>query len=310
MHTKRNMLLLVLTSMIWGVAFVFQTTGGNAVGPYTFSCLRSVTAFIALIPVIRLLDHLGLTSHRPQSKQDWQTLIRGGVLCGLALAGTSIFQQLGLFLGTSAGKAGFLTACYIILVPVLGIFLHKKCGWNVWLAVGVTLVGLYLLCLSGGFTFQMSDLCVLVCSLACACHIMIIDHYTVKVDAVRLSWIQFIVAAAIAAVPMVLIDMGGNPEGLRGWAGAFAGLDAWIPLLYAGLLSSAVGYTLQCVGQQDVNPTIATLLMSMESVFSALAGWVMLNQSLSPRELAGCVLIFAAVIFAQIPPETFRRKKA
>ena len=299
--TLRNELLLILTALIWGVAFVFQSTGGDAVGPYTFSSLRSVIASIALLPVIRLLDRLGLTERRPQTRQDWRTLILGGVCCGVALAATSIFQQLGLYMGTPAGKAGFLTACYIVLVPVLGLFLKRRCGWNVAVAVGITLAGLYLLCMNGSLTLQASDAMVLICSLACAAHILIIDHFAPRVEVVRMSCIQFITAACIAAVPMVWVDMGHSAAGLSQWLQAFRQPDAWIALLYAGLLSSGVGYTLQCIGQQGLNPTIASLLMSLESVFSVIAGWLMLGQSLSGREIAGCVLIFGAVVFAQLP---------
>ena len=304
MKSIRNPLILLLTAFIWGIAFVFQTTGGNATGPFTFACVRSVIAAIALLPAIKLLDRAGLTHNRPQTKAQWKTLMKAGLLCGLCLAMTSICQQLGLYMGTATGKAGFLTACYIILVPVLGIFLKRRCGWNVWLAVLITVFGLYLLCMNGSISFQTSDLIILGGALACALHILVVDHYMYEVDAVRLNLVQIIVAALITSVPMFWSDMQHSMVGFQDWLTRMSTWEAWSALLYAGLFSSAIGYTLQCVGQQGVHPTVASLLMSFESVFSVLGGWLILGQHLSTRELLGCLLIFVAVIFAQIPMPT------
>ena len=295
------MLLLVLTALIWGVAFVFQSTGGEAVGPFTFICLRFLMGGTVLLPVIRLLDKMGLTEHRPQTKQDRRALLLGGVCCGLCLTGVTVFQQLGLHLGTAPGKAGFLTACYIVLVPVLGLFLKRRCGLHVWIAVLITLAGLYLLCMEGSLTLRLSDGLVLLCSLCNALHILTIDHFTRRLDAVRMSCIQFYTVGLIAAVPMVLTEMGTDAASVGRWAAAFSSPDAWIALLYAGILSSGVAFTLQCVGQQDVEPTVASLLMSLESVFSVLAGWLMLGERMSLRALLGCGLIFCAVVLSQLP---------
>lgn len=299
--------LLILTAFIWGTAFVAQSTGGDTVGPYTFNCIRSIIGGLFLIPVIFFLDKLGYTKKRPSNKRDQKTLIIGGTLCGIALCFASNIQQLGLYLGTSAGKAGFLTSCYIVLVPILSLFLKKRCGWNIWIGVLITLVGLYLLCMNGSLLFQLSDLLVLVCALIFAIHILVIDHFSPLVDGVRMSCIQFFVCGIITLIPMFFVDMGHSVSGIVEWIPPLLSLDAWIPLLYAGIGSCGIAYTLQIIGQEGLNPTIASLLMSLESVFSVIAGWLLLNEKMGSRELLGCVLIFFAVILAQIPIKT--RKK-
>lgn len=299
----KNAIVLTLTALIWGTAFVAQSMGGDAIGPYSFCCIRSFMGALVLLLVIWISDLWGSSGNRPKTGEEYKTLLKGGICCGFCLAVATIFQQLGLYYGTPAGKAGFLTACYIILVPVLGIFLKKKCGRNVWCAVAMTLCGLYLLCLSEQLTIQISDVFVLICSVIYSVHILVVDHFVVRVDAVRMSCVQFITAGILSAPLMFLVDMGHCVEGMKLWAQAFDGLDAWIPLLYAGIMSSGVGYTLQMVGQQGANPTLASLVLSLESVFSVLAGWMILGEGFSVRELAGCVLIFAAIILAQVPAQ-------
>ena len=303
MRKRIHMLMLVLTALIWGVAFVFQSKGGEAIGPFSFICLRFLIGGTVLLPVIRLLDHMGLTQHRPTDRAERRELLKGGICCGLCLTGVTVCQQMGLYLGTEPGKAGFLTACYIVLVPVLGLFLKRRCGTRVWIAVGITLCGLYLLCMEGSLTIRLSDALVLLCSLCNALHILTIDHFTRRLDAVRMSCIQFYTVGVLTAIPMLCSEMGFTAGGISQWAAAFAGWDAWIPLLYAGILSSGVAFTLQCVGQQGVEPTVASLLMSLESVFSVLAGWLMLGQQMSMRGLGGCALIFAAVVLCQLPQQ-------
>lgn len=295
----RNQLLLVLTAFIWGVAFVAQSEGGDAVGSYSFNCVRSLIGSAVLVPVILLLDRLGLTSRKPKTKEDKALLLRGGICCGIILCLASNLQQLGINLGTAAGKAGFLTACYIVLVPILGIFLKKRCPWNVWVGVALTVGGLYLLCITESFTLQLSDILVLLCALVFSLHILVIDHFSPLVDGVRMSCLQFLVSGLLSGIPMVFVEM--RSAGFTAWCASFASFNAWVAILYAGIMSCGVAYTLQIVGQQGVNPTIASLLMSLESVFSVLAGWVILHQKLSLKELSGCVLIFAAVVLAQLP---------
>lgn len=309
---RRNSFLLVIAAMIWGAAFVAQSTGGDAVGPYTFNCVRSVIGSLVLIPVIILSDRLHWTRKKPVSREDKRTLLTGGISCGIALSVASNLQQVGITMGTPVGKAGILTACYMLLVPILGLFIGKKCGWNIWLGVGITAVGLYLLCIQGSFSVQLSDILILLCALCFAVQILIVDHYADRVDGVRMSCIQFIVSGIISAMPMFFVDMGLSTPGISEWASAFFDPYSWIPILYAGVLSCGVAYTLQIVGQRGMNPTVASLLMSLESVFSVLAGWVFLNQTLSVREIFGCLLIFGAVVLAQLrgPQKQNSQRKA
>lgn len=310
MKKQRNSFLLILTAFIWGIAFVAQSTGGDIVGPYTFNCIRFLIGGAVLLPAIRLLDALKLTKRRPENRAEWRLLLLGGIACGTVLAVSSNLQQMGIYMGSPAGKAGFLTSCYMLLVPVLGFFLHKKCGWNMWLGILIAVCGLYLLCIHGDFMLSFSDILLLLCALSFAVHILVIDYFAVLVDGVRMSCIQFIVSGIFSAIPMVWVDMGHSLEGVSACVSAFADPYAWIPILYAGVFSCGMAYTLQIIGQQGVNPTIASLLMSLESVFSVLAGWVLLGEELSGREILGCILIFGAVVLAQLPlSENQRRVK-
>lgn len=302
MKTKRNSFLLVLTALIWGVAFVAQSKGGDAVGAFSFNCLRSFLGALVLVPAIKVLDKFNLTKGKTVDPKQRKNLIVGGICCGTFLAIATNLQQLGITNGTSAGKAGFLTACYIIMVPILSIFLKKKCSWNIWVGVALTVGGLYLLCMTESLSFQMSDILVLLCALVFAMHILVIDHFSPLVDGVRMSCIQFFVCGVISFVPMMIFEVA--PIGIAQWVAPLGNLDAWTPILYAGICSSGIAYTLQIIGQKDVNPTIASLLMSLESVFAVIAGAILLKERLSPRELIGCVLIFVAVVLAQIPVKT------
>lgn len=300
----RNSFFLVLAALIWGVAFVAQTTGAKATGPYTFNCIRSFIGGIFLLPVIHISDRRnGNPVPSPQQKKD---LLTGGICCGCILFVATTLQQLGLYFGVPAGKAGFFTACYILIVPILGLFFHKRCGLKIWIGVVLAVAGLYLLCMDeGGFSLQLRDILVLICAVVFACHILTIDHFSPLVDGVKLSCIQFFVCGILGLIPMFFADMHHSIAGIQAWLPSLGSMDAWIPLLYAGVLSSGVGYTLQIVGQNGLNPTIASLLMSLESVFSVLAGWIILGQSMNAQELSGCVLIFIAIVLAQIANEPF-----
>lgn len=297
----RNSFLLVITALIWGIAFVAQSEGGKAAGPFTFNCIRSFIGGLVLIPVIKIIDKINPDNKKPVTKKEKNTLLLGGICCGTALFLASSFQQLGLYLGTPAGKAGFLTACYILLVPILGLFIKKHCGFNIWIGIVITIIGLYLLCMSDSLSFQLSDLLVLICALLFAVHILIIDHFSPLVDGVRMSCIQFLVCGALGVFPMFFSEMGHSLEGIMKWLPNLATFSAWIPILYAGVMSCGVAYTLQIVGQNGLNPTIASMIMSLESVFSVIAGWIILNQTMGIRQLVGCGLIFVAIIIAQIP---------
>ncbi|MCI9476030.1 MAG: DMT family transporter [Emergencia sp.] len=297
----QSVLALMVTAFIWGAAFVAQSTGGDMLGPFTFSCLRFSVGALALLPVIKLFDRIGITAGKPKTRQERKDLWKCGICCGFFLSMVSLSQQLGLYYGTPAGKAGFLSACYIVIVPILGLFLKRTCGWNVWAAVAITLAGLYLLCIHGDFSVQTSDLLVLCSSLMSAFQLMTVDHYAGRVDVARMPLIQFVTAACIAFFPMFFSDMSGNVSGILRCMETLAKPQALGSILYAGVLSGSVAYTLQNIGQRHVHPAVASLILSLESVFAVLAGWVVLGQSLSLRELAGCGLVFAAIILAQIP---------
>ncbi|MBE5943893.1 MAG: DMT family transporter [Lachnospiraceae bacterium] len=299
---RRNALILALTSFIWGISFVAQSEGGDAIGPYSFNCIRSFIGALFLVVIITITDKVGLTK-KPENKIATKDLIKGGTFCGIVLCIATNLQQMGIYLGTPSGKAGFLTACYILLVPILGIFLKRKCGLNVWLAVLITLIGLYLLCINGDFYIQLSDLLVMICAFCFSIHIMVIDHFSPKVDGLRMSCIQFLVTGILTSIPMLFVDIN-HSDSISSWLSGFTTWDAWIPLLYAGIFSCGIAYTLQIIGQKGVNPTIASLIMSLESVFSVLAGWLLLKEKLTKKELTGCLFIFIAVILAQLPTKT------
>lgn len=299
--TTRNSMLLLLTAAIWGAAFVAQTTGGDAIGSYSFNCIRSLIGAIVLIPVMRFLDRNGKSIKKPQTREEYRLLWKGGICCGISLCISANLQQLGINMGASTGKAGFLTAVYILLVPILGIFLHKKCGWNVWFAVVLALAGLYFLCMQDTRGCQPADLLLLCCALGFSIQILFVDYYSPKVDGVRLSVLQFLIMAALTAIPMFWVDMGHSVRGFLVWLQALLSWEACLPILYAGVLSCGVGYTLQIIGQEGLNPTVAALILSLEAVFSALFGWLILKQRLDTKELVGCGLIFCAIILAQSP---------
>ena len=312
-HSKKlsHSLLLILTALIWGFAFAAQSAGGDAAGPYAFNCMRSLIGGLTLLPVIALLDRIAPSEKKPRTRQQKRVLFTGGICCGIVLFLGTTFQQVGLYLGSSAGKAGFLTACYIVLVPIFGLFLKKKCGWNVWIGVILAVAGLYLLCIKSGFSLQTSDFLLLICSVCFALHILVIDHFSPLADGVRMSCIQFFVCGILSLFPAFFLDMHHSASGIAAWLPVLTSPDAWVSILYAGILSSGVGYTLQIVGQDGLNPTVASLLMSLESVFSVLAGWSILHQTLTPRELIGCSLLFLAILLAQIHFENTKscRKK-
>ncbi|MDE7198697.1 MAG: DMT family transporter, partial [Lachnospiraceae bacterium] len=250
----RNSMLLLLTALIWGVAFVAQRQGGASAGPYTFNCIRSFLGGLVLLPVIPFLDKI--TGNKKRSTaEDRRRLAVGGALCGFVLFVASTLQQLGMYYGTTAGKAGFLTACYILLVPVLGLVFGRKCRWNVWISILAAVAGLYFLCLTDGLSLQLSDGLVLLCAVCFSVHIMVIDHFSPLVDGVRMACIQFFVCGAWGLLPMIGVEM--RQAGAAAWLQSLGSVDVWIPILYAGIMSCGVAYTLQIVGQNGINPSIA-----------------------------------------------------
>lgn len=284
----KNNILLVLTALIWGCAFVAQSVGMDYVGPFTFNMARFLIGAIVLLPVIWFMDRQRKTGAEKGAGQ--KTLIIGGICCGIALAVASTLQQWGI-LFTTVGKAGFITAMYIVIVPLLGIFIGKKVRPLIIGCVAIAVVGFYFLCMTESLRLGLGDFLVLLCAIAFSIHILVIDHFSPKVDGVKMSAIQFLTAAIISAVPTLLWEQPVFTEILQ----------AWQPVLYAGVMSCGVAYTLQIIAQKNADPTVASLLLSLESVFSVLAGLVLLGQGLSLKELFGCVLIFCAIILAQLP---------
>lgn len=296
-------LMLVLTALIWGSAFVAQSVGMDYIGPFTFNSIRSVLGGLVLLPVIRVRDRkesgagdAGQIKHT-SAQREKKTLLLGGLCCGLALAVASSLQQIGIMY-TTAGKSGFITALYILIVPIFGLFMGKKASAKIWAGVALAVVGMYFLCMTEGLSISKGDFLVFLCAIVFSIHILVIDYFSPKVDGVKLSCIQFLVSGIICAFPMVLLEKPAVSEILTAYA----------PILYAGVLSSGVGYTLQVVAQKNTDPTVASLILSLESVFAALTGWVVLHERLSGRELFGCVLVFAAILLAQLPEKKKKGK--
>ena len=281
-------LLLLLTAMIWGAAFVAQSVGADNVGAFTFLASRSWLAGIALLPLIAVMKRKTVSSEAGPG--DRRILITGGLLCGFFLFIASAAQQIGIATTTTA-KAGFLTALYVIIVPILSIVIRKKVPPQVWLSALIAVAGLYLLCMKGRFSLEAGDAMELLCAFLFACHIMTIDHFSPRVDGITMSCIQFFACAVFSTVFALLIE---RPH----WAQIRSAL---LPILYAGIFSSGVGYTLQILSQKNLHPTVASITMSLESVFSAVFGWILLHQALNGREILGCLLMFSAIILAQLP---------
>lgn len=284
--------MLLLTAVIWGVAFVAQSVGMDYVEPFTFNFARYIIGGIVLLPFLGLGNPKSQNTKK-NGKADEKKIVKksliGGIGCGLLLCVASMLQQFGIMYTDVVGKAGFITALYIILVPVLGIFLRKKTKPLVWLCVGISVVGLYLLCVSDGYRLEVADLFLLACALMFAFHIIFIDYISPGTNGVLVSCVQFFTAGVCCMAAMFLFE---NP-GIAGM------LKAYIPILYTGVLSCGVAYTFQILGQKYVEPTKASLILCLESVVSVLAGWILLHQALSVRELIGCIIMFAAIIIAQ-----------
>ena len=292
-------LLLLICSFIWGSAFVAQTTGAEYVGPFTFIYLRSFLGGTVLLPVIFIVGKIkGRNSEKEKNdKKSKKTLLIGGLACGTALCFASVFQQAGIDKGTDPGKAGFITALYILLVPLSSLFLKKRVRPIIWLCIAVSVVALYLLCVTESNSVELSDLLVLICAALYTVHILVIDKVSPHVDGIKLSCIQFYVAGLISLVPALIYE-GVDLKAI---------IAAMPSVAYAGIMSSGVAYTLQILGQQKTEPTLASMIMSLESVFAVLTSMVLLHLAPTPREAAGCILMFIAIIVAQLPE---RKKKS
>ena len=293
----RQSLLLFLTAVIWGVAFAAQSAGMDYVGPFTYNGVRCILGGLVLLPCIALLDRLrerretgdAGEADTPAARGGKQ-LFAGGLCCGLLLFTASSFQQIGIQY-TTVGKAGFLTAMYILLVPLLGLFMHKRAGIQVWLGVALAVCGLYLLCMKEGLRLGKGDALMLVCAAVFSFHILVVDHFSPRVDGVRMSCIQFWVCGILSLLCSFLFEEPAVKDILA----------AWLPVCYGGIMSCGVAYTLQIVGQREMNPTIASLILSLESVVSAVAGFLLLHQTMSGREVLGCLMMAAAIVLAQLP---------
>lgn len=300
-NQMRQVVFPILAAFIWGTAFVAQDLCADSIGAFAFNATRYFIAVLALLVVILISDKvkknkptLTAQEKKAANKQLWL----GGLCCGSALAIASNFQQAGLVAGTDAGKAGFITALYVVLVPVFGLFFKRKVSLPTWIAVVLSVVALYLLCIKGDFSLAPGDLLVLVCAVCFAVHILVIDHFTAYCDGVKLSCLQFLFAGIISTICMFIFED----------VDFAAILSCALPLLYVGIFSCGVGYTLQILAQKDSNPTVVTILLSLESVFAVIAGAIILKQQMTVREYIGCAIMFAAVILAQIQFPT--RQKA
>ena len=310
MKKNRKMLgnlLLLLTAMIWGTAFVGQRVGMDSIEPVTFNAARMWLAAVAIGLVSVLTGKKsdpqdkrpvsGLTDTRDKAQERRKNTIIGGICCGSFLTAASLFQQMGVVY-TTAGKAGFITAMYMLLVPIINfVFFKKKNTWLVWTGVLVGVFGMYLLCITDGFSLTYGDTLVCICALLFSGHILCCDHFVQLGNPIRISAIQFATAAVISTIAAFVAE---EPS----WQKI---ASAAVPILYCGIVSGGIGYTLQMVAQRYTDPTIASLLMSLESVFAVIAGALLLGERMTARELAGCVIMFAAIVLVQIPlPE--RRK--
>ena len=300
-------IMLLITAIIWGSAFVAQKAG-TVLEPFTYNGIRMLIGGLVLIPVIFLFkkinkedpDSVPKTELEKQAEK--KTLMIGGLSCGVVLCIASSLQQFGMFFDTDAGKTGFITSLYIVIVPILGLFLHKKVKPVIWFCVALGAVGFYLLCMAGkggSFTLTTGDMFVLLCAFAFSCHILVVDYFAPKCDGIKLSCIQFLTAGIIGIVCMLIFESPVIADIL----------DCWLPILYCGVFSSGIAYTLQVLGQEHAEPSVASLILRLESVFAVLFGLLLIGESLTLYEGIGCVVIFIAVIISQLPSKEERLQR-
>ena len=297
-NTTRNSFLLFMTACIWGMSFVSQSKGMDYMPPLTFNGVRAMIGALVLLIYILISRKAAGEKAKPI---EWGITLRAGLWCGLALTIASTLQQYGIKY-TTVGKAGFITTLYIIFVPIAGIFFHRKVAKVVWFAACMAAVGMYLLCMTESLVLSTGDTLVFLCAVVFAAHIMLVDYYSPKTDGVIVSCIQFTICGIVCGVGSLI------------WGEPTIGQlrDGMETLLYSGVLSCGVAYTLQMVGQKGVNPTVAALILSLESVVATVAAWIACkigflstDQTLTGRQIAGCVIVFAAVILVQLPREWF-----
>ncbi len=289
---KANILLL-LTAAIWGLAFVAQKVGAEHVGAFTYNGIRFALGSISLIPLILFLNKKKRENEETQNndRDSLKFTVKAGIIAGCALFIATSLQQMGV-MGTTAGKAGFITGLYMVIVPILGLFLKQKVNKSTWIGIVIAIIGLYLLSINEDFSISNGDLLVLIGSVGWAVHILLIDNFTKKIDPLKLSSVQFATCSILSLV-MAIIFEDINMVGISG---------AMVSILYGGLLSVGVAYTLQVVAQKNAKPSHAAILLSMESVFGALGGAMFLGERIGARGLVGCILIFIAIIISQLKP--------
>ena len=307
MHKKEieGSLILLLAALLWGLTFIFQSQASQYIGPFTLSAFRNIVATLFLLPV--MLFSIRKEEKVTKEKFNYKKAIIYGIICGLVYTIASVVQQIGIK-NTSTGKAGFITALYLVLVPVFGIFLKKKIGLNIYLSVILSVVGLGLLCLKdGSFSIVTSDLYLLLCAVLFAVHIILIDSFVPHTNGIALSFFQVLTSALVSTIFMLIFEK----------VDLNSLLNSLVSILYCGVCSSGIGYTLQIIGQKKLNPVIASLIMSLESVFSAVGGaiiyifykWTSVNQFLSMQEIIGCVVMFVAVVLSLINFDTFKKRR-
>ena len=286
--------LLIVAAMIWGFAFTAQKAAEN-VPAFTTGVSRSLFATIFLIFAVIAFDKINNTGRHLFSKEKKLDLNRseiiGGMVCGIVLTLASFFQQFGINSGTDAGKASFITALYVVLVPLYALAIKRKAPLNVWISIVIAVVGFYFLCITGDLTMVKSDVFVLICALVFPLHILVVDHFSPKCDGIRMSLVQFFTCTLSNLVLAVIFERGTEITLV---------FEAILPLLFLGIGSSGIAYTLQILGQKGVNPAAASILMSLESVFGVLGAAIILGEKMSAREYLGCVIVFIAVILSQI----------
>lgn len=295
--------ILLAAAMIWGFAFAAQDAASE-VGAFTLGFSRSIIAGVFLIAVVMILDRITKNGRVLFSKRGVdinRDEMIGGVICGVILAAASAFQQIGINAGTDGGKAAFITALYVVLVPIYALALKKKAPINVWVSIVIAMVGFYLLCIKENLTMAPSDILVVIAAVIFPIHILTIDHFSPRCDGVRMSMVQFFVAAIVNLIIALLAE---SPLDFPLVA------DNILPILFLGIGSSGVAYTLQIIGQKGVNPAVASIILSLESVFGVIGTALFLGQTLSPREYIGCAVVLAAVVLSQIEPSLFKNRNS
>ncbi|MEE8827126.1 MAG: DMT family transporter [Eubacteriales bacterium] len=299
--TLIHALILLTAAVIWGFAFVSQSIGADYVGPFTFLAGRCWIAVAFLIPVVAIADRVrerrqdaavsAVSTGRPVTAAQRRMLLTAGVVCGIFLFAASAAQQIGIGMTTTA-KAGFITALYVILVPIVSLFLGHRSSPKIWVSVALGVTGLYFLCMKGGLTgLNRGDLILMLCALLYAFQILVVNHYLPMVDGLRLSLIQTLIEGILSTVFMLMLE-----------TNTAAALKAALPaILFAGIMSSGVAYTFQIIGQKGLKPAVASLLMCLESVFAAIGGWLFQGQVLTGRELLGCILMFSGTVLSLLP---------